>query len=175
MILAYRIPGVRGVCVVSIWSFATYMQGLEKVYPVQPEIVAQFKSRGTFIREFEQRYGNKRIKPTWYEDTPEVIAYLQGCAAAQSKPKDRTRRLDSEEALAIFRAAHAPDSPGDEAIGAKYGVSNITVGLIARGQTHKHLFKIERAPMGFPAGSYYVSELAPTAPRYLLRYGERKR
>jgi hypothetical protein len=174
VILAYSLTDPPElVCVIRVPSEARYFETLGTYLPHQPHVLARISAPATWCAEFYRRYRADMVKPTWYRATPDVLTYLRGSADVKGPARDPRRRLGDAECLEIFRAAHAPDRVTDAAIGDRYGVSKITVGLIARGMSHKHLFHTRPAD-GEPVGSYFVSEVIG-GPEYLLRFGVRTR
>lgn len=107
----------------------------------------------------------------WYAASPEVVELVEreGRALAAA-PRTGGRRLTRDEVIEVYRAAH--ETPvAHELIGARYGVSRLSVGKIARGQVYPEIFE-RTAPEA--DGTYYVRERDNTlAPRYRFRLGKR--
>lgn len=175
MILFYCIETPpRKICIVETRSVRAYLENISTVYPHGFKMLCEVRSRPGAIVALKNRFRPLEGPLGWYTATPELLAYVEGLKGIATPELDRKRRLDDSEALAVFRAAHDPLSGGDRAVAERFGVSAITVGSIARGQTHKRLFRQTPAE-GYGSGWYYISEDRDGAARYLLRFGSRSR
>lgn len=111
------------------------------------------------------------LRGRWYAPSPEVLELVEREGRDVSPaPLTGGRRLTREQVLEVFRTAHGTSQP-HRIIGQHYGVSQIAVGKIARGQVYPKLF--ERTPPD-EKGVYYVWERGVAgAPRFKFRKGWR--
>lgn len=101
------------------------------------------------------------IRNGWFRSSPEVLeAAAGGVVDVGATTRGPGRRLTPAQAVEIFRAAHETSRPYHE-IGARYDVSALAVGRIARGVSYPGLWTVE--PVGDGTGGYYVSERADMA------------
>lgn len=174
MILFYRVNGIPGkVCIADARSRDVYLENISKVYPNGIVLLAEIRSRGGAMKAVRDRFRKIEGPTTWYAETAELAGYIAALAETRPTERDRKRRLTDAEAVAVFRAAHAPGNGGYAAVGVAHGgLSAHSVGMVARGVTHAHLF--ERTPATDHQRStwrqrWYISERYVGAPKYLLQ------
>jgi hypothetical protein len=116
------------------------------------------------------------IRNGWHAPSPEVLDAAAGRVPTGPAPRTGGRKLSEADTLEVFRMAHGM-SLNHAVIGARFGVSAITVGRIGRGLTRPHLFRREAAPAlpGVPgsAEDFYISEAREGAVKYRMREGKR--
>ena len=116
------------------------------------------------------------IRNGWHAPSPEVLDAVEGRLPTGPAPRTGGRKLTDAETLEVFRMAHGM-SISYAVIGARFDVSAITVGKIARGQTRPRLFWREAADAmpGYPGSEtdFYISEAREGAPKYRMRDGKR--
>lgn len=125
------------------------------------------------------------IRNGWYAPSPDVWSFVNG---EQIDPLPRVpqggRKLTQQEAVQVFRLCHE-SGMAYRVIGARYGISSVSVGQIARGAVYRGLFKREAIPPGtrLPGagrgapltreGDYYVSEMPAESPKYFVGHKRR--
>lgn len=145
--------------------------------PVKLTIIGTMVQTRNAIERLRFAFKHLHMRGDWYRPEPELLAFI-------SRPGEslgfnvfgRPRRkgpalLDEHEIIEIFRAAWA-NKETDAQIGARYGISHISVGQIARAMVHKHLFRRTETER---FGHYHVAEAYDGAPKHLLRAGRRSR
>lgn len=182
MIIFVEYEGTEPIYATTTPSVKEWLRNVTREKPRETrtvKIIGQRQSRdgswAAFCERFEYAQDNGRIH--WYRRVPELMEFIAKKPLAITRRPDagsgRRGRLTDSDALMIFQAAHT-ERATDHEIGARFGVSNVTVGLIARGQSHRHLFEVRFNP-GCTEGRYTVRERRDGAPVYDLQIRHRRK
>lgn len=148
-----------------------YARNLMNPMLADVHLIGQRRNRRGLLQRLREMFKASYISHDCYAPTPALLEFI-AAGDTLPLPRSRKRRLNIREALEIFRACHE-GTEGDGAIGARYGISPVSVGAVARGQTHAGLFRRREDPAD--KRYYFVSEAIDGAKEYRLMYGRRAR
>lgn len=170
MILFIQERGAGGFIRIShATSVRQYMLNIQRHHREPLRLIGQRQSRVGLLQRIRVLFAEAHRGNEWYEPVPALIRYILDGAGLAEKRANR-KRLSAKEAYEVFRAAHETTMSYAE-IGAQYGVSALSVGAVARGQTHAYLFK--RRPDATEKYVYWISEATSGAREWRMVVGRR--
>lgn len=153
-----------------------YIASLQKAQPASLVLLAMWPEARNVMERLRRTLHASHIRDGWYEPSDALLALVARGNLRDTRAVaigvQRSDRLSDHEVREVFTAAHAVPHESDAVIGARYGVSHITVGTIARGQSHTHLIGRDDAPTRF---NYYVFDRAVPHIRFHMVVGRRRR